>query len=150
LRALRLRALADSPTAFGSTLEREEQFPEDVWHERAAGGAAGIDRVTFVAEHEGRWVGLATCLTDEPDGPLLVGMFVDASERRRQVGRTLVEVVMSWVRARGDARLSLWVTSTNTPAISLYERCGFQATGASRPVGHTPSLTELHMTRSLR
>jgi GNAT superfamily N-acetyltransferase len=76
-------------------------------------------------------------------------MFVDAAERGRHVGTALVEAVTGWARARGDTRLSLWVTATNTPAISLYERCGFEATGESRPVGHTPALTELHMVRNL-
>jgi len=43
--------------AFGSTLAREQAFPDDVWHERAAGGASGADRVTFIAERHDRWVG---------------------------------------------------------------------------------------------
>ena len=53
LRALRLSALADAPMAFGSTLAREEMFPEQVWHERSAHGAPGADRVTFIAERDG-------------------------------------------------------------------------------------------------
>src|SRR5438477_1933170 len=109
LRALRLRALADAPTAFGSTLAREEAFPEQVWHERAAGGAAGADRVTFVAERDGGWIGLATGIADDPNeaGPMLVGMFVDAAERRRHLGAALVEAVTHWARGRGDTCLSL-------------------------------------------
>ena len=155
LRALRLHALADAPTAFGSTLAREEAFPEHVWHERAAGGAAGGDRVTFIAEQDGRWVGLATGLADDPDGseksgPMLVGMFVDGAERRRGAGLALVEGVAAWARTRGAARLFLWVTSSNEPAIALYCRCGFRPTGKTRPVAHTPSIAEIQMVRDLR
>ena len=151
LRALRLHALADTPTAFGSTLAREEAYPESVWHERAAGAAMGDDRVTFIAEHDGRWIGLATGLADTPgtDGPVLVGMFVDAAERRHHVGQALVEAVIGWARARRDSRLFLWVTATNAPAIALYERCGFRTTGESRPLGHTPTLAEVCMARDL-
>jgi hypothetical protein len=56
LRDIRLRSLADSPMAYGSTLTREEAYPEAVWHERAANGAAGDKSVTFVAEHDNRLV----------------------------------------------------------------------------------------------
>jgi GNAT superfamily N-acetyltransferase len=151
LRALRLRALADAPMAFGSTLAREEGFAEHVWHERATGGASGGDRVTFIAERDGRWIGVATGLENDPDGsgPVLVGMFVDPAERGHRVGAALVEAVTAWARTRGAARLSLWVTSTNTPGIALYDRCGFRATGEARPLGHTPSLTEMRMVRDL-
>lgn len=151
LRALRLAALADSPLAFASTLAREGAFPDQVWHERAAGGASGHDRVTFVAERDGRWIGLATGLADLPgaSAPLLVGMFVEPAERGRGVGVALVEAVAAWARAQGAACLSLSVTSTNDSAIALYKKCGFRPTGETRPRAHLPSLTELGMVRDL-
>jgi len=138
--------------AFGSTLAKEEAFPEHIWHERAAGGSSGHERVSFIAERDGRWIGLATGLAADLDGsgPVLVGMFVDPAERGRRVGALLVEAVADWARERGEARLYLWVTSTNHPALALYSKCGFRPTGETRPIAHTPSLAELRMVRDLR
>ena len=149
LRALRLRALADAPSAFGSTLAREEAFAESVWQERAARGAAGEDRVTYVAEDGDRWVGMATGRV--PDGPRLdlVGMFVEPVARGRGVGTALLDAVASWARGRGAAHLRLWVTSTNGPALRLYQRCGFCLTGKTKPLDHTPSVSECEMVREL-
>jgi GNAT superfamily N-acetyltransferase len=154
LRALRLRALADSPMAFGSTLAREQAFPDDVWQKRAAGGASGIDRVTFIAEEDGRWIGLATgLLTDPADShqaaPTLVGMFVEGAARRRGIGLALVERIARWARDHRETRLVLWVTSDNKAAIALYRRCGFRCTGATRALAHTPTHTEREMMRNL-
>jgi GNAT superfamily N-acetyltransferase len=154
LRSLRLRALADAPMAFGSTLTREEAFPENVWHERAAGGASGADRVTFIVERDGEWRALASGIAKNPNnpadpGPFLVGMFVDAAERGHGLGAALVEAVATWARARGATRLYLWVTSTNTQAIALYSRCGFRRTGDTQPLPHFPSVTEFQMVRDL-
>jgi GNAT superfamily N-acetyltransferase len=151
LRALRLRALADAPTAFGSTFAREEAFADEVWDERATRGAAGEDQVTYVAEDRGRWVGMATGLVDEPAASrlALVGMFVEPAARGRRIGVALVEAVAAWARGRGAARLCLWVTSTNDPAIALYRRCGFRPTGKEKPMDHTPALSELQMARDL-
>jgi GNAT superfamily N-acetyltransferase len=155
LRSLRLRALADAPMAFGSTLAREESFPEHVWHERAAGGASGADRVTFIAERAGEWLGLASGIVNAPidpndPGPFLVGMFVDPAERGHGLGAALVDAVVTWARAHGAARLYLWVTATNDPAVALYSKCGFQRTGETQPLPHSPAATEFRMVRDLR
>lgn len=121
LRALRLRALADSPSAFGSTLAREEAFAEAVWRQRATGGALGENRVTCVAEEGGRWIGMATGILRDADDfqAELVGMFVEPAGRGRRVGVTLVEAVSGWARSRGLACLHLHVTSTNQAALAL-------------------------------
>ena len=150
LRALRLQALADAPTAFGSTHAREEKFAEDVWHRRAADGAAGLASVTIVAEQADRLVGMASGLaTDATEanviGPVLVGMFVDRSVRRLGIGEALIESVKTWARSRGHVSLHLWAVSSNAPALALYRRCGFRDNGVTRPLSHTPGLSELQM-----
>ena len=151
LRELRLRALADAPLAFGSTLAREEAFAEGVWQDRAALGATGESQVTFVAEDGECWVGMVTGLVADPEGPRpeLVGMFVEPASRGRGIGAALVEAVAAWARERRMARLYLWVTSTNQAALALYRRCDFRPTGRSQPLDHTPSLSELEMARDV-
>ena len=150
LRALRLQALAEAPEAFGSTLSREETYSEEVWQQRAANAAAGASSVTVVAELADRWVGMATGLALEVDAsapiePILVGMFVDSGVRRLGIGEALVESIKSWASSHGHQRIHLWVVCSNAPALALYRRCGFQASGVTRPLSHTPGLTELQM-----
>jgi len=120
LRALRLAALADSPMAYGSTFAREDAYPEAVWHERAAAGAAGSNAVTIVAEHEGRLIAMATGLAADPetqDGsqPMMVGVFVERTSRRQAVGVALIETIVGWARARGSSRLTVWITDGGRP-----------------------------------
>ena len=155
LRALRLRALADSPMAYGSTFAEEQCYSEAIWHERAAGGAAGHKAAIIVAEENGRWVGMATGLvagpeTQDKSRQIIVGVFVDGTVRRKGVGTALIEKVIEWARARRSTHLDIWITSGNEPAIAFYRRCGFQPTGTTRPNAHTSTLVEFEMTRDLR
>jgi GNAT superfamily N-acetyltransferase len=154
LRALRLAALADSPMAYGSTFAREDVYPEAVWHERAAAGAAGGNVVTIVAEQNGQLTAMATGLATGPetrDGshPTMVGVFVERASRRQGVGVALIETIVGWARARGSTRLTVWITANNEPAHALYRRCSFHLTGATKPTAHTPTLPELEMARNL-
>jgi ribosomal protein S18 acetylase RimI-like enzyme len=146
-----LRGLLEAPTAFGSTHAREAAFEDATWIERARGGATDRDRATFVVEREGTIVGLATGLAGDPaaDEATLVGMYVAPEVRGRGVGDALVEAVTGWAVGRDLARLRLWVTETNAPAIALYRRHGFQDDGGRQPLDHTPSLAEWRLTRAL-
>jgi predicted GNAT family acetyltransferase len=152
LRSLRLRALADSPMAFGTTLAEDRARPEADWHERAARGATGQERVTFIVESGDTPVGMATgvCLEDDPAGAALVGVWIDPAHRGHGGGAALVEAVAAWARSRGKEHLELWVTAGNMPAITIYERAGFRPTGETEPLPHTPSVREMRMVRSLQ
>lgn len=150
LREIRLRALADSPRAFGSTLADTAARPSGVWAERVAANAAGADSVMFVAESEGLWVGLAGGLFEPergPGDPEVVSMWVDPAWRGLGLAGRLLDAVIEWARSRGAASVHLWVTEGNDPAIGLYERFGFAFTGESAPLPSNPALRELCMAR---
>src|SRR4029450_5781378 len=153
LRAIRLRALADAPMAFGSTQADEQARPDEFWRGRAAGGASDDDRATFIAERNGVWVGIGTCVLEvggAGERPAWIfGMWVDPAVRRQGTAQALLRFLAGWARERGADVLNLHVTATSAPAIALYERLGFRATGATEPLVHTPSVRENHMACSL-
>ena len=136
LRTIRLRALADAPMAFGSTLADEQAQPDAFWRRRAAEGGADNDLATCIAERDGAWVGLGVCVLRAGGAgarPAWVfSMWVDPAVRRQGTAQALLRVLAGWARERGADVLNLHVTETNAPAIALYERLGFRATGARR------------------
>jgi RimJ/RimL family protein N-acetyltransferase len=72
-------------------------------------------------------------------------MWVSPQARGRHVGTALVTVMVDWSRHRGLSRLYLWVTDTNPAARTLYERCGFKATGERQPLPSDPARSEIEM-----
>jgi GNAT superfamily N-acetyltransferase len=80
---------------------------------------------------------------------MLAGMFVDRAKRGKGIGGELVKAVVAWAWAQRAKGLYLWVTATNTPAIALYERCGFARSAESQPLPHSPALLEFLMVRGL-
>lgn len=149
-KAIRLRALQDTPSAFGSTYERECRLTDEDWKNRVIrwSGDSGIG---FLAFDEGAACGLAGSFLD-PDDPSraqLISMWTAPSHRQRGVGRMLVNEVAAWAHGRGARVLQLLVTSTNSPAILFYQRLGFVPTGRTEPYPNDPALVEYEMTRSL-
>jgi GNAT superfamily N-acetyltransferase len=151
-RAVRLQAIADSPSAFGSTLAETEARPPEYWAHRAGRGAAGEETVLFVAEEAGGWVGVVGGFLEEEGGARsvdLVSMWVNPAFRRQGLARQLVERLIAWARGRGAERVALWVTETNAAAITLYVRRGFAATGETQPLPSNPALSERRMVLEL-
>jgi GNAT superfamily N-acetyltransferase len=153
MRTLRLHALTDAPTAYGSTLAQEQSYSEEIWRERSLGTASGCGRATFIAERDGIWVGMVTGLANQQgqtnQSTLLVALFVATSVRRKGIGVALVDALTLWARDCGADQIALWVASDNDPAVALYQRCGYRLTGVSKPHAHAPGLTEQEMVRRL-
>jgi GNAT superfamily N-acetyltransferase len=153
-RDLRLRALAESPRAFGSTYQENAGYPDETWLERtrALAGAAQ-DRAMFVAIDPTAdiWIGCAGGFADEDDGiASLISMWVSPEHRGRGVGRSLVEAVIGWARATGYERLRLDVVRGQDSAVRLYSRLGFRPTGRWIPMPRDPSLIEDEMVLPLQ
>lgn len=147
---VRLRALLDTPSAFGSTYARERELSDAEWMRRAMrwNGERGIG---FLAVEGGIGCGIVGSMLDEDDATraTLVSMWTAPTHRRRGVARRLVDEVVAWARARDVAAIRLMVTSNNGPAVALYERLGFTNTGRTEPYPNDASLVEYEMVRRL-
>lgn len=131
-RSIRLRALADAPEAFGSTLAAEQALPDDTWAARVAKSAlSGID-CALVAQEDGLLVGLLWAKVDGQDAGRvnLFQMWVAPASRGRGVAAALLDHALDWARERGTRVVHLGVNNTNLGALRLYERAGFRPIGA--------------------
>ena len=147
LRGIRLEALRDAPTAFGSTYEQESLGGEEHWRARIARGGTFLAYlpVPDTAEPAGLIGGYA----EDPVTVQLVSMYVRPRARGRGVGEALVAAVIDWAAAKQAKSVRLWVTETNSHARALYERCGFTLVGERQPLPSDPSLGEVAMSRIL-
>jgi GNAT superfamily N-acetyltransferase len=151
LKQLRLAALQDAPSAFGSTHAAEADRSEAEWVQRASAGSVGSDRAMFLAQLHDEVVGLAGGYREEPSSPTveLVSMWVAPHRRNRGVGAALVDAVAAWAIETHATSLSLWVTRGNTAAETLYGSKGFIATGEVQPLPSDTSNDEARMELSL-
>ncbi len=143
---VRLRALADTPLAFGSTYARESKFPDEEWIARAT-RMNGEKSVGFLAIDGDSPCGIAVCFLNQenPEEAQLVSMWVAASHRQHGLGRMLVKEICAWAKLRKATYLQLLVTSINQSAILFYERLGFSQTGRTEPYPNDASLIEYEM-----
>jgi ribosomal protein S18 acetylase RimI-like enzyme len=143
-RDVRLAMLQGAPRAFWTTYEQAASRTDEEWQQLV--GQAN----TWLALAQGRAVGSVGSfrLPDQPeDECVLVGMWVDPSARGRGVGERLVQTVLDAAARQGLRRVVLEVAHENAPALALYERMGFRATGHTGVMPHDPSITELEMER---
>jgi ribosomal protein S18 acetylase RimI-like enzyme len=153
LRQVRLAALTDAPSAFGSTLEHELALSEEEWRERtgqaawflawrpgAPGRSGGPGRP---AEQSAGPVGLAAAFPQQPrgrdrtelpgTGPVpgwhLISMWASPQVRGSGVAGLLVDAVAAHAKGAGAERVTLWVADGNDRARGFYRRAGFRPTG---------------------
>jgi ribosomal protein S18 acetylase RimI-like enzyme len=148
MKRVRLAALATDRMAFGSTLEAEAAFGDDVWIDRARESATSNHRALWVAVgDDGRMLGMVGAHIEEQAASLF-GMWVDPAARGAGVGGKMLDALIAWLEARHPTgAISLSVNPTLAAAVRLYESRGFTPTGASTPIDHTPGARCAQMVR---
>ncbi|MGA8938243.1 MAG: GNAT family N-acetyltransferase [Acidobacteriaceae bacterium] len=145
---VRLRALQDTPSAFGSTYDRERQLTDEDWHNRVT-SLDGNHRIGFLALDAGQPCGLVLCFRDERDSPQaeILSMWVAPSHRRTGLSSALLDAVRHWAASHRTTTLRLMVVNNNAAAIAFYQRYGFTMTGRASPYPNNPTLSEFEMAR---
>ena len=144
-RDLRLRALREDPLAFGSTLERERQFPEPLWRQRLA----NPDSSSWVAVASGdHFVGMAVAAKVEGEYHIF-GMWVAPDHRGKGAGGRLLDAAIAWIRESSpNASILLEVNPRQEAAVQLYRSRGFGFTGRTTSLDHSPCEKCHEMVRS--
>ncbi|APW39267.1 GNAT family N-acetyltransferase [Rhodoferax koreense] len=132
-RALMLKAYADHPDAFTSSVADRAALPLAWWAARLE-PAADAGECVFGWVEGGHILGVAGLSFETREKTrhkaTLFGMVVGEQARGRGLGRQLVQAVLAHARARPGLRvLQLTVTEGNQAAIALYQGCGFEAYG---------------------
>ncbi|MEU4713796.1 GNAT family N-acetyltransferase [Micromonospora purpureochromogenes] len=146
LRAIRLEALQDSPTAFSTPLAEATAFSDTVWQQEAAREADSASSATFVATGEaGDWVGTAAAapLADVPDHAHVYAVYVTPAHRGPAgPAAALMAAAIRFARDHTDvAWLTLGVHEDNPRARAFYRKLGFAETGKAIPYALNPSQT---------
>lgn len=133
---LRLRALADSPDAFGSTLAIELERSDAQWAESlvvASKSGSDFPLITYVG-HEP--AGLAWAKVDSMDSftTHLFQMWVAPERRGQGIGGLLLNTAIQWAKDQGAKSMVLSVTCGNTSAVRLYQSAGFRQVGVHQPL----------------
>ncbi|MEM1107575.1 MAG: GNAT family N-acetyltransferase [Planctomycetota bacterium] len=152
LREVRLRALFESPTAFGSSYDVESALDESAWRDKARTWTDPERCATWVVRRGTLACGITACVIDQEhhDRGWLVSVWVDPAVRRLGLAGRLLDTAVDWAERMELAELRLHVTSNNRAARELYEANGFIATGDSMPHPRFDELIEWEMRRVLK
>ena len=135
LKDVRLRALADAPEAFGTTLAEAQAYSDAEWQARARRFSELPPAVGCLAYLDNIPCGMA-CAYPSGENPQAAGMtsFWAAPKARGQgVADALVSFIAEWTKAQGLSVLEADVVEDNHRAIAFYKRIEFQATDHSEP-----------------
>ena len=140
LRAVRLAALADAPTAFVTTLAQASAYSDEEWQRRAAG-----------SQPSGEPVGMLGGGVASPERALVWGVWVAPEHRGSGLAEQLMAALEHWARDEAGVReLLLEVNEQNARAQAFYRRLGYVANGNRQPYPNDPSVDELEMVKPLR
>ena len=148
-KSLRLASLQESPDSFGSTLKREAAFSDEMWKARLKETTGSASILPLLGYCEGKAVALAWGVLNKTNSVNIYQMWVSPESRGLGIGRALVARIVSWANSLKVDSLSLFVTTTNYEAISLYNYFGFISEDEVEPLRENSELVVKKMTLNL-
>jgi GNAT superfamily N-acetyltransferase len=149
LKAIRLRALRDSPDAFCTTYDEAAALHDRVWIERSSTDPEEGASASFLALDGDEGVGLAVGVLCDDHRLDVVSVFVIPSYRGTGIAHELMDVVEDWGRRRGSCIAVLDVEASNRRAGSFYANLGYLPTGRRETYPTRMWLHRLELTKSL-
>lgn len=136
-REIRLEALKNTPTAFGSSYTEELEKPGAKWKDRLKESETNNLSSTFFAILDGNPIGMMTIFREDKEKTKhkanLVGVYVKKEYRGKGVSAKLLEKTISWCKSKEDIKkIQLGVNTKNIPAIRFYQKNGFEITGTMK------------------
>ena len=137
LKAIRLAALLEAPTAFGVTHAEAMAYSEDQWRERA--GARGRARFILAFKNQVA-IGMVGYVPNPVADANLIAMWVTPEERGTDVAESLVQAVKMEVAAQSCSSIVLEVSPENRRAASFYQKQGFAFLPEWEPLASHPGI----------
>lgn len=129
LKAMIWEALLASPTFLEEHgIENVRQREDEVWKNWHLDPEPAFIAVDVAGKEVGA-IRLRAGDQNTPVSDWFFGVAVDAEMRGQGIGRLLIERIIEWAKAHGAQSVSLLVDPTNTPAVTLYRRMGFEQIG---------------------
>jgi ribosomal protein S18 acetylase RimI-like enzyme len=136
LKAVRLAALLDSPTAFGVTYESAAAYTDQQWKTRAS----GRQTVFWLAFQGSEAIGMIGSAVSEDKRTNLIGMWVAPPARGSGAAGQLVDAVKSHALEQGAERVFLDVAPGNLRAARFYRNQGFVFIDEWEPLASHPHI----------
>ncbi|PIY60326.1 hypothetical protein COY95_02355 [Candidatus Woesearchaeota archaeon CG_4_10_14_0_8_um_filter_47_5] len=135
-RDLRLEALQNDPSVFGSSYEEEKSLPEDEWRKRIANALFAVADSTPA----GMPVGMIVCVFNRNNKTRhiahIFGVYVKKDYRNQGIGGRLIERAVSLIKKNTEngegteiTKIRLAVNPEQKAAVSLYKKHGFEIVG---------------------
>jgi len=134
---LRLEALQQDASAFGSSYEEEIHYADEVWEKRLNTSFNQNGFMMLCSEFEGKLVGMMgsgwSQRVNTKHVATIYSVYVTTSMRGGGIGSQLLDSVLNNLAVISPIeKVNLTVTVDQTSAIKLYEKFGFQRIGIAR------------------
>jgi ribosomal protein S18 acetylase RimI-like enzyme len=137
LKATRLAALLDAPTAFGVSHSSAAAYLDEEWQRRATSSAERAFLLAYVA---GQPVGIAAHAVSGKGECNLLAMWVRPECRGMGIAAALVDAIKQRAVASGHHRLVLDVSPGNSRAAAFYQKQGFVFLPQWEPLDSHPQI----------